>query len=99
MNYKIKIGSNLINVNDNIKLEECYWEYIGLIQYMQKYPATYGMEIRRSAIHTEILSYFSTSLHEKVTNVLHDLSSDMMFLDFITEIGQNPKTVLNSQLI
>lgn len=63
-------------------LEELYWEYQGLISFMEKYPATYGMEVKRQFIHEEILSHYNEQDWEKVTTILHDLKSDMTFKDF-----------------
>lgn len=63
-------------------LEELYWEYQGLISFMTKHPATYGLEVKRQVIHEEILAYYRRQDWEKVTTILHDLKPDMTFKDF-----------------
>lgn len=68
-------------------LEELYWEYQGLISFMEQHTATYGMDVKRQVIHEEILAHYLSQDWEKVTKVLHNLKPDMMFKDFEFEHG------------
>jgi hypothetical protein len=69
-------------------MEGLYWEYKGIIEFMKKYPATYGMDSRREKVHLEILSKFPESSREKVTEILHNIKSDMIYWDFMKQVEQ-----------
>lgn len=53
-------------------LEQIYWEYKGMIELMEQYPATYSLDNKRAELHEELKKFFP-GLEKELKEVLHNL--------------------------
>lgn len=54
------------------KFSELFWQYKGLIEFMEKHPGTYGLDNQRSVLHKEMECHF-VGKEDVLKEVLHNL--------------------------
>ena len=71
-----------------MSMENLFWRYKGIVEFMEDHPGMYGMDYQRTDIHTEIKSFFKNK-EKRLNKILHNMSRDLDYECFKSYMDGN----------